>query len=89
MIVIRYLLAIGSVIAAALIIHEGVTEHKSVIWPLFVLPPLFALNAFVLVATAARRYENRLGRIIKLWFEVKEADLRARLPRTKSSEPDK
>jgi uncharacterized membrane protein YhaH (DUF805 family) len=79
-----YLLAVGSIALAIWVIHEGMISHPRPVWPLYVLPPAFILNAVMLV-TSAPSGSGRIGRLVRLWLDVKEADLRERLGHTKSS----
>lgn len=73
---IRYLLAILSVVAAVGIIYEFFAHHPRPEWPIFVLPPLFILNAFCLLNLKSG--ENRIFKLVSLWFDAKEKELRDR-----------
>ena len=84
---IRYLLAIGSIALAILVVYLGITGHPKPVWPLYVLPPAFILNAIILIKDGTPA-GGRFGRLVRLWLDVKEADLRERLARTKLSKQD-
>ena len=79
----RYLMALVSIAGAIWVIFEGVSYHPKPIWPLYTMPLLLVLNAFLLVVPRSR--EGQIVRLFRLWLDVKEADLRGRLTHTKSS----
>ena len=71
---------------AAWVIYMGATQSVRPIWPAIVFPPALIINAILLLIGAGIK-GGRLGRIIGLWLEVKEADLRKRLASIKTPSP--
>ncbi len=75
------LLAIVSVAVAVWIVFYGIMyggDASDPIWAYFVFPLIFLLNAFCLVSDKANG-GPRIFRLLNLWLEVKENDLRSRL----------
>jgi hypothetical protein len=79
--IIRGILALCSVAAACFVVYAGFHEHPQPIWPLYVVPPILILNAFCLLSGRAPNF--RISKLIGLWLDAKEAELRARAQRTK------
>lgn len=78
---IRWVLIGLSAASAGFIIYEAVHDHPSPAWVGFVVPLGFALNIFYLLRSGPRKASGRIGRLIGLWMDAKEAELRRRSKR--------
>ncbi len=80
---VRYILIASSTAALIAILHDALTEHRTLTsLGLVVIPAGLALNiAYLLVAGRGVGKPDRLIRLISLWLDAKEAELRSRASR--------
>jgi hypothetical protein len=78
---IRWVLIGPSAASAGYIIYESIHFHPSPDWVGLVVPLCLALNIFYLLRSAPQKASGRIGRLIGLWMDAKEAELRRRSKR--------
>jgi hypothetical protein len=78
---IRWVLIALSAASAGYIIYVSIHDHPRPDWVGLVVPLGFALNIFYLLRSAPHKASGRISRLIGLWMDAKEAELRRRSKR--------
>jgi hypothetical protein len=88
MALIKWLLIALSAVLGGFVIHEGMANHPSPIWPLYAVPAACALNILYLYLSGPPVTSRadasgpstliRLLRLLDLWLAAKEEELKRR-----------
>jgi hypothetical protein len=78
MAILRYFLLIVTAICFVVLNYELWKDHSDVPWFVYGIWASLILNFIYLAVSAPKSKRGRLSRLIGLWFDAKESELRAR-----------